>query len=337
MKSLLRLLAISCFAHSPAWAQVERGTIVVAYSTPDKIVMAADSRVTLGWAKGPSSDKECKITAIRGQVIFSSANVASYRGSNVVQPWKNSDEARSAYKNACGPYPSRCPVKEVARAWTLAVLAHIESLYRANPDYAKSLTDNGVFTVALFGGRDEAGSLELIQVLIGVDQTGVHPDWGKAICPHNYCKLGKVEIVTEFTDLTSQRAKEEAKNWTASPPHNPADADLLKAIRLVDLTIAYHQGTPDVGGKIDAVQLSKDGTLNCLVPQVRARPLDVQSHNTVLRALTWVSPYSEGRQAWIALRQHDRPPRRTFHFPSWELAPRPVHFPLDPLPAFEIL
>jgi hypothetical protein len=98
MKWLLRLLVILCFGLSPGLAQVEHGTVVVVYFTPDKIIMAADSRVIRIGQNIPPNDEECKITVIRGQVIFSSANVASYTapGSDVVESWKNADEARSA-------------------------------------------------------------------------------------------------------------------------------------------------------------------------------------------------------------------------------------------------
>lgn len=38
-----------------------------------------------------------------------------------------------------------------------------------------------------------------------------------------------------------------------------ADYDILKTMRLVELTIKY--GPDDVGGNIEAVELDKDGTL----------------------------------------------------------------------------
>ena len=38
------------------------------------------------------------------------------------------------------------------------------------------------------------------------------------------------------------------------------DLDVLKTMRLVELTIAYHMGN-DVGGKIDAIELFKNGGL----------------------------------------------------------------------------
>jgi hypothetical protein len=57
----------------------------------------------------------------------------------------------------------------------------------------------------------------------------------------------------------------------------------------------------------------------------------------VLRALTWVSRYSEGRQAQIVLCQQGHPLRRTFRFPDWEPPPQPVHSPLDVISSFTIL
>ena len=57
----------------------------------------------------------------------------------------------------------------------------------------------------------------------------------------------------------------------------------------------------------------------------------------VFRALTWVSPYSDGRQAYIVLRQQGPLARRILRFPIWESTPQPVHFPVDLISSFPIL
>jgi hypothetical protein len=76
-------------------------------------------------------------------------------------------------------------------------------------------------------------------------------------CPKSYCAIGEVAIVDEFVNLTSERAKEETQSWKPPKKSDPKDYDILKTIRLVELTIQYHND--DVGGSVDAVQMDKDG------------------------------------------------------------------------------
>jgi len=70
--------------------------------------------------------------------------------------------------------------------------------------------------------------------------------------------------------------------------------------------------------------------------QVRARSLIFKPVTPVLRALTWVSPYSEETAV-------DRPAPSgphsscTLRFPFRELSSGPIHFPLDLIPSPAIL
>ena len=75
----------------------------------------------------------------------------------------------------------------------------------------------------------------------------------------NFCAAGQVGIFLEFVDVTSKRSKDEAMNWKPPVGFKPEDLDILKTIRLVELTEKYWDD--DVGGPIDAIQFSRDGTL----------------------------------------------------------------------------
>ncbi len=122
---------------------------------------------------------------------------------------------------------------------------------------------NGILTRAIIGGLNDDGTLILLQTIVkyegGVLSSPSAETTQITHCDKSYCAIGEVEVEQEFVNLTSERAKKEAKKW--KPPKNskPADYDILRAMRLVDLTIQYHGN--DVGGPIDAVEMDKDGSV----------------------------------------------------------------------------
>jgi hypothetical protein len=240
------------------------------YFTQDKIIMAADSRTLVAGENTAPDDSKCKIVAIYGQVAFGFSHGTGYTAEgprDPVQSCTNAEEARRAYDKICGLSPNCGRVEEIAKEWGRAISLHFQSLYFAYPRIAEAIAggDNGILTMAFFGGEGMNGNLVLFQTSVVLNENNIQPvrfvTWKVPSCPLlNYCSIGEVEVLVEFVNLTTPRAKEEAKNWNPSSLHNPADYDLLKTVRLVDLTIAYHQGR-DVGGPIDAVQLNRDGSL----------------------------------------------------------------------------
>ena len=77
MKCLIVLVSVGIFVSS-AVARVKTGTIVVAYFTEDKIIMAADSRIVFDHQRTVKNDSECKISTPYGKMIFSSSNFMGY-------------------------------------------------------------------------------------------------------------------------------------------------------------------------------------------------------------------------------------------------------------------
>jgi len=147
--------------------------------------------------------------------------------------------------------------------WQQVISDHIRAAYLVSPQQVQKVTaNNGIITQAYFGGI-ENGELVLYKSVIRLFAGQVVPDEIRKIfkcSANNFCAIGETEIVEEFDGLTSQRAREEVATWKPSNTFAPSDYDLLRTARLVDLTIAYHQGI-DVGGPIDAVQLNRDGSL----------------------------------------------------------------------------
>lgn len=265
MKALfmLSLFTILC---SPTHAQIQYGTIGVVYFTKDKVVVAADSRGLVG--NTPPDDTVCKIATPHGQIVFVSSHAMGYRNSglDLVKPWSNVEEIHQAYDTASLLYSSRHDrIIGSAIEWGKSISSHFQSmlLWHSEQVIEVARTGNGILTRAMIGGVNDDGSLLLVETIITF-QEGVlqypSPITHTLECPKSYCAIGEVEIEQEFVNLTSKRAKKEARKWKPPKKSNPADFDILRAMRLVELTIQYHEGN-DVGGKIDAVEMDKDGSM----------------------------------------------------------------------------
>lgn len=78
-----------------------------------------------------------------------------------------------------------------------------------------------------------------------------------------FCGIGETDVLAEFAMLVTPRAQRENSDWQQQRSSRTGmDDDAQRAIRLVDLTIAYDR-TNGVGGPIDAAML-KDGKVKWL-------------------------------------------------------------------------
>lgn len=252
----------------PATAQIQHGTVGVVYFTQDKISVAADSRGIID-QNTPPDDTVCKLAAFGGDVIFVSAgSIRNSSQSPLVPSWDNLAEARSAYNRVVFQYStSRGHVREIAEDWNISISSNFDTMARYAPDsFAGAVDPAGNLTSAMIGGLDDKGNLVLFGVTISaVTASPASRAVGLAVqadCPHRrFCAIGAPEIVTEFADEASERSKTEAKEWKPPNGSMPRDYDMLRTIRMADLTVLHHVGK-DVGGPIDAAQLDRDGSIH---------------------------------------------------------------------------
>jgi hypothetical protein len=263
------LMLLSLAAIPAAHAQIRRGSVGVVYYTDEKIVMAADSRGTYANADLPADDTVCKIAAPHEAILSVYAGASDYQSAkpfDLAPSWSANDEIHEAYDAASLRYSKkRDRLEATASEWARSMISQFEIINLGHPFVVAEVArkQNGLLGEAMFGGVDDDGKLLLLMSMITVDPNIIaalpKAEIDVIACPNSFCSVGRGEIKKEFVNLESERAKQEAKNWIPPKGSKPEDLDILRTMRLVELTIQYHDD--DVGGPIDAVQMDKYGAV----------------------------------------------------------------------------
>jgi len=261
--------ALSLLLFSMPNAEVQSGTLIVFYFSKDQIAVAADSRGLFIGTDRPPDDTQCKVATINGQVLFASSGGTEFNprySLGPVRSWDNIAEARRSYEGIYSNTVGEHTLRMVADAWGTTMVSNWQSLYFVNKRLVQQTAErqNGYLTQALWGGFDTAKSVTLFLTEIALDDASIKPISYRIrrinSCPHELCILGRGELAKELLLGATDRAKAEIANWKPSPSYDPKFRELLRAVRLIDLTIASGDERT-VGGEIDAVQLSSDGSV----------------------------------------------------------------------------
>jgi hypothetical protein len=272
-----RITAICSFLLVPlsvcVFAQTKLGTIAVVRYTDAKIIIAADSRHTLGKDKtSKHDDYGCKIAALGRHIVMVTAGFAGYNAASAndqIPTWGASELAHQAYRESKNASKHRrdhdISLRDVAARWGELVRAHIAALQKVNARSVTNAQEAGLLTTAIFAGTDTNRGLTvlLVQIKIAPEMGGgIQVEGPKlitpSVCPP--CALGKTSIFLEFFERRTTRAREEARRWQKIiSTHSVSEADRMSVIRLVELTIslASDSDRDSVGGPIDAVELRR--------------------------------------------------------------------------------
>jgi hypothetical protein len=280
------LLLIACLLlPAGARAQVRSGTIVVMSRSRQRVIIAADSRVNFG--EGRYEDTSCKITGLSDKLIFAATGIVG--DSSYLLPGGLRFDARGEAQRVFLQY-SQAPqnfldlgaVGTIASNWGAAMAEHFRAAAEASPASLQQwlkrveLSHEPTFVVGLFAGLEPDGEISVYSVNVEYAQSreGAAPSEPYLLTsmpvPDDLADdfslltpFGMAEIVNEIREGKSDRAKQEinARDFLRSTVSAEAFAR-SQAIRLVDLTIAYHAKQDFVGGRIDAVELRRAGKVH---------------------------------------------------------------------------
>jgi hypothetical protein len=242
-----------------AGAQSVTGTVVVIGWSRTKIAIAVDSR---GYDDNEKyRDDICKIVRLGDHSVFTAAGniIHAYKGRAL---WDAQKEALYAFKAAQKTDGPRL-LRSAARSWGDSMVAGINQALKEDFTGSKHMLEKNIFLTGVFTGF-ENGSTAMYQVEIVFDPASQRAKQNFYTEHHAttvaFGALGRNEIVNEVVADKTNFAKAEQRKWTTAERKIPLrDKDVRWAIRLVQLTMEYHPQKVDVGGPIDALEITRRG------------------------------------------------------------------------------
>lgn len=255
----LMLLVLTCGVRAQHGSQSTTGTVVVIGWSRTKIEIAVDSRGFDDHEK--YRDDICKIVRLDDHSVFTAAgNIIHARNGRAL--WNTQKEAILAFQQAQTSANPRL-LKTAARTWGEHMVAAIHQALKDDPAGSKLMLDKSIFLTGVFLGF-ENGSTAMYQVEIAFDP-GTQQAKENLYTEHptttmEFGALGRNEIVNEVVAGKTHFARTEQRKWAAAERSIPIkDRDVRWAIRLVQLTTEYHPQRSDVGGPIDALEITRRG------------------------------------------------------------------------------
>lgn len=256
---LIAFLILSVYSAS---AQIKTGTIVVVGFLNDKLVIAADSRVTYPTIRPPNND-QCKIGALSNHAVFASSGAIGYDGGGIgdaVGSWANVKEAANASDAVGVRTHGKERIEQIANAWVQNVTIDWFIMYLFHPNEVIDAMEDHVLSIGFFATAEDGEIFSTLRAIIfdGTTFSGEQRQFPTA----PFCAFGEVGVYNKLMNPASDLAKSEAEHWTISPTLTKRlSRDTLWAIRIADLTAAY-EPKGNVGGHIDAVELWNNGVIH---------------------------------------------------------------------------
>jgi hypothetical protein len=260
--------------------QVKSGTTLIVGYSKEKIIMAADSRVT--YFDGRVENDQCKITALGGKLLF---GVVGIQGFNAKTPsihsWEAVTEARRAF--ASERVRTSGSIEMMSAYWASSIQRHLAELIRYNPaEVIHMMERNGpVLNYGIFAGRNPDGKLSALFVMAScVEQVPCSAD----LIRKNQARLtvqkidfpepesrvkfeafGVSSTFLKFENAPEKLSADDLRIWNSVPLRSTIkDPDAQRAVKFIDLTILHDPRKAGVGGDVDVVELTKSAGVTWL-------------------------------------------------------------------------
>jgi hypothetical protein len=255
----LILLVLTRSVGAQCGAQSTTGTVVVIGWSRTKIVVAVDSR---GFDDNEKyRDDICKIVRLDDHSVFTAAgNIIHAHNGRAL--WNAQKEAIHAFQEAKNAGTQRL-LKIAARNWGDHIVAAINQALKDDSAGSKLMLDKNIFLTGVFLGF-ENGSTAMYQVEIVFDSSTQQAKENFYTEHHTttieFGALGRNEIVNDVVAGKTHFARTEQRQWATAERSIPIkERDVRWAICLVQLTMEHHPQRSDVGGPIDALEITRRG------------------------------------------------------------------------------
>jgi hypothetical protein len=245
-----------------ALAQIEFGTLILLDSSPDEIVVAADSRA---YSASTQFDNRCKITALGNQVIFAASGKTALPSADARIEWDSHTIARDIFRRLRAKKTNQPMPMRLAKAWGRQVQKKLELDIQRDRKETLSGVKDDLLTSALFAGFDQnAPYIVTGFITYGRAPNGsmyTHFSIGAVSRRAAAVQLGKTDIATELFAQKTERAIQWRKSLRIE---NADDRIAIPVISALQFSIENYppidlggRMVPALGGPIDAVRLTR--------------------------------------------------------------------------------
>jgi Proteasome subunit len=261
MQNKMKLFACVMLLHygTAAGGQSFTGTVVVIAKSQSRIVIAADSRMTTSYGK--YDDNFRKIRTLDNHTVFVAAGTVAHDNFGQVL-WNAFGQASASFAEA---QRSNSPqlIAATARSWNQSMPRNINRALILDPVGSKSALEGNLFLSAAFLGF-ENNTAVFYQFSFMFDPTTNQAKSIADIEPMypelHWGAMGRSDTADEVLIGATDFAKAKHREWeVAERRYPPGDTDVRWAIRLVELTKEYDPHRDQVGGPIDAMEITQKG------------------------------------------------------------------------------
>jgi len=226
-----------------ALSQQGTGTIVVFRLTPERAVVAADSRTVLNGCSSEVNDNVCKVATFDNGLVFAASGYSGrFRCGSSGSAWNVRDITRKFYHEKGVP-----ALDEFVTAWARMMGNVLSEDSKISPPVSHGGIILGAVFVLVEGGQVKADSVRF-SPSIGGD---IHVDIGHIIPNGSVNMIGKGAVILEFNAGQTERSKQ----WHHQI--DKLDPDQM-VVALAKLTKQF-DSSGMVGGPIDSILLAKSG------------------------------------------------------------------------------
>jgi hypothetical protein len=246
---------------NPAFSQVRGGTIVVMFYSPDKVIFAADSRLTIRGINARTRDDDCKLLALNKSVIVATggdlvgldvgyADIGANASRNMAQVLAKNEASK------IGPTVVD-PAKILATAWLEKMVPFVKNVVtNLDPAIREQLLAKRQLTHGLFAGIAPDGDVTLYWSIVEWDGSDIRGSSKPMVYNPSvpFLAYGSTKGMTVFVELV---------NTNVSPSIHPEwkDRDIAKTIYLAE-KVRDTAHDPAIAGPIDVAELRRGSTIN---------------------------------------------------------------------------
>ncbi|HEX7286023.1 MAG TPA: hypothetical protein VF532_07555 [Candidatus Angelobacter sp.] len=247
--------------------QIQHGTVVVIFYSRDRVVLAADSRVTDSGPGGPHQDNQCKVSDLGHETIFAASGFTRYNfGQDQRMPaFDVFREAATVSRSLKAGAPDRARV--LAENWGRNVKDALDAGLARHPREVMTLLHGKSTQLAgaIFAARDAEG-LVVYYVTLRCECQGSRKYSSLHITKMKPVEDGMpaaslgtsetMELFSEVADGSSARGVAERDGWIAAA--TKPDRDVYVTIRTGEF-ILRNSKDHTVAGPINALELTAQG------------------------------------------------------------------------------